>query len=222
MPALGHDDDLAARVGEDALRGHQPVAAQLGEQVDRARSRRCPSARRRRSSRSRQPSPSRMRTARSRRRRPASRRRPAAFERRAGRALTPRRCGRRRRRRPRCSCRCRRASHVRPRPSRPMATRSAATSAPTWLATSGAPQTRRLRMDPQPELVAARRRARSSARWPASSSSSIARLVRPLADRRDVEAEEEVAHRRVADHDRLVDVARGRCRGARERARAPG
>ncbi len=48
---------------------------------------------------------------------------------------------------------------------------------------------------------------RSSRGCPAISSSSRDRLVRALADRGDVEAEEEIAHRRVADHDDLVDLA---------------
>ena len=80
------------------------------------------------------------------------------------------------------------------------------TSAPTWLATSGAPQMRARGCEWKPSSWASavidRRRAAAGEQLELGR-----RLVRPLPDRRDVEPEEEVSHRGVADDDDLEHLA---------------
>ncbi len=86
-----------------------------------------------------------------------------------------------------------------------MAVRSAAVSAPTWLAMSGAPDHASVRVHEQPDLVAAAADP-GGRRAPGEHRDLGDRLVRELPDRRDVDAEVQVAHRAVGHDHGLVDL----------------
>ena len=200
--------ERVAVVGEAALGVHAPRAPQLGQQVDEPRAaepdrRRVADhleldARRRPRSATRSIAPVQGGHPEADARRP---RRPARRDRR------PRAGARGCRGRPRCSCRCRRAPRA-PSPS-PSAGRQQArggvgadVAAHERQAVDARPGEDRQPQPPRFERQAGRRGAALVERGLGR------RAIGHDADRLHVEAEEEVAHRRVADHGQLVDRER--------------